>query len=64
MVALNYQTSSTPMWINEAKFKENGNCGYILKPEWMLDPSVNFTLKSPSSTPGSHVSNLVVEVMA
>jgi len=35
LVALNYQTSSEPMWVNEGKFRDNGNCGYVLKPEWM-----------------------------
>jgi hypothetical protein len=36
LVALNYQTSSMPMWVNEAKFLMNGGVGYVLKPEWML----------------------------
>lgn len=36
LVALNYQTASMPMWINWGKFRENGSCGYVLKPEYML----------------------------
>eukprot|EP00727_Mastigamoeba_balamuthi_P008872 m51a1_g4607 hypothetical protein (904) ;mRNA; f:244436-247804 len=36
MVALNYQTGSEPMWLNTAKFTDNGGCGYVLKPEWMI----------------------------
>ncbi|KRT82052.1 C2 domain containing protein, partial [Oryctes borbonicus] len=36
MVALNYQTGDKPMQLNQAKFKDNGNCGYILKPDFML----------------------------
>ena len=36
MVALNYQTQSLPMWVNDGMFRENNNCGYILKPEYML----------------------------
>lgn len=32
MVALNYQTRNTPpMWLNYARFIENGNTGYVLK---------------------------------
>lgn len=31
VVALNYQTNSWPMWVNYAKFRENGNLGYNLK---------------------------------
>lgn len=32
VVALNYQTRDFPMRLNEAKFRVNGNCGYVLKP--------------------------------
>jgi len=35
LVALNYQTSSEPMWLNRGKFMVNGNSGYVLKPEFM-----------------------------
>lgn len=41
MVALNYQTPDKPMQINMGKFKENGGCGYILKPEFMFDECYN-----------------------
>lgn len=34
-VALNYQTKCDEMDFNFAKFRQNGNCGYILKPEYM-----------------------------
>ncbi|KPJ09210.1 1-phosphatidylinositol-4,5-bisphosphate phosphodiesterase gamma-1 [Papilio machaon] len=37
MVALNYQTPDKAMQVNMGKFKENGGCGYILKPEFMFD---------------------------
>lgn len=36
MVALNYQTGDKPMQLNQAKFRDNGNCGYLLKPEFMF----------------------------
>lgn len=36
MVALNYQTGDRPMQLNQAKFRENGNCGFVLKPECMF----------------------------
>ena len=35
MVALNYQTKDKPMQLNHAKFRQNGNCGYVLMPEYM-----------------------------
>uniref|UniRef100_T1IHK2 1-phosphatidylinositol 4,5-bisphosphate phosphodiesterase gamma n=1 Tax=Strigamia maritima TaxID=126957 RepID=T1IHK2_STRMM len=34
MVALNYQTPDRTMQLNEGKFRQNGNCGYILRPEF------------------------------
>lgn len=36
MVALNYQTGDKPMQLNQAKFRDNGNCGYLLKPNFMF----------------------------
>lgn len=36
MIALNYQTPDKPMQLNQAKFRDNGACGYILKPRFML----------------------------
>lgn len=36
MIALNYQTADKPMQMNEAKFRDNGCCGYVLKPKFML----------------------------
>lgn len=41
MVALNYQTPDKPMQINMGKFKENGGCGYVLKPDFMFDEGYN-----------------------
>jgi len=37
LVALNYQTSGLPMWLNKALFSLNRGCGYVLKPQWMID---------------------------
>lgn len=39
MVALNYQQISMPMLVNFALFAQNGNCGYVLKPRYLLEPS-------------------------
>lgn len=35
MVSLNFQTSDLPMQLNQGKFEYNGNCGYLLKPDFM-----------------------------
>jgi phosphatidylinositol phospholipase C, delta len=37
LVALNYQTPCVQMHLNHGKFRENGECGYVLKPSFMLD---------------------------
>lgn len=37
MVALNFQTGDKPMQLNQAKFRDNGRCGYLLKPDFMFN---------------------------
>jgi hypothetical protein len=32
LVALNFQTPDSPLVINDGRFRQNGGCGYILKP--------------------------------
>lgn len=48
MIALNYQSPDKPMQLNQAKFRDNGACGYILKPSFMsselFDPNDPNTL--------------------
>ncbi|KAL8618755.1 hypothetical protein ACOMHN_015165 [Nucella lapillus] len=36
IVALNYQTSGEPMQLNDGRFRDNGGCGYVLKPPFLL----------------------------
>jgi len=36
LVALNYQTGDWPMFLNSGKFRDNGGCGYLLKPNCLL----------------------------
>ncbi|GAB6030572.1 hypothetical protein CHUAL_007434 [Chamberlinius hualienensis] len=36
MVALNYQSPDKPMQLNQGRFRYNGHCGYVLKPEFMF----------------------------
>ena len=36
-VALNFQTSDLPMSLNHARFSDNNQCGYILKPAILRD---------------------------
>ncbi|KAH8414921.1 hypothetical protein KR215_010812 [Drosophila sulfurigaster] len=41
MIALNYQTGDKAMQLNQAKFRNNGQCGYILKPTFMRYDNFN-----------------------
>ena len=38
LVALNYQTGDQQLHVGMAKFRENGGVGYVLKPEYMINP--------------------------
>eukprot|EP00999_Lentomonas_sp_LEN2_P002896 NODE_75_length_2456_cov_88.420781_g54_i0.p1 GENE.NODE_75_length_2456_cov_88.420781_g54_i0~~NODE_75_length_2456_cov_88.420781_g54_i0.p1 ORF type:complete len:664 (-),score=98.03 NODE_75_length_2456_cov_88.420781_g54_i0:17-2008(-) len=42
MACLNYQTNSLPMQMNEGKFRQNGRCGYVLKPSVMCTNAGHF----------------------
>uniref|UniRef100_A0AC35TWL2 Phosphoinositide phospholipase C n=1 Tax=Rhabditophanes sp. KR3021 TaxID=114890 RepID=A0AC35TWL2_9BILA len=49
MVSLNFQTPDVPMQLNQGKFEYNGNCGFLLKPDFMrrLDKSFDPFSESP-----------------
>jgi len=42
IVALNYQTGSESMWLNEGKYLDNGSCGYVLKPKFMRESKITY----------------------
>ncbi|KAL3079489.1 hypothetical protein niasHT_031818 [Heterodera trifolii] len=42
MVALNFQTPDVCMQLNQGKFEYNGQCGYLLKPDFMRRPDRTF----------------------
>lgn len=46
LVALNFQTSDTPLLLNDGRFRQNGGCGYVLKPPSVMNKS-KFHLVSP-----------------
>ena len=45
LVALNFQTDGAMMDLNNAMFKLNGGCGYVLKPKFMLQGNNIILLK-------------------
>mmetsp|Transcript_92228 Transcript_92228/g.246585 ORF Transcript_92228/g.246585 Transcript_92228/m.246585 type:complete len:940 (-) Transcript_92228:231-3050(-) len=36
IVALNYQAKDESVWLSNALFRDNGGCGYVLRPQWQL----------------------------
>ena len=36
LVSLNFQTTDTALLLNDGRFRENGGCGYVLKPDSLL----------------------------
>ena len=62
MTALNYQTGDKPMQLNQAKFMQNGGCGYILRPEYMFQP--NYSPTEPSTVPSDLTLILGVQIMS
>jgi len=46
IVAMNFQTSDMPMWLNSAHFMQNGGCGYVLKPPQLTE----FEFSNPAAS--------------
>ena len=49
-VALNYQKKDTMCFLNDAKFSQNGGCGYVLKPDFLTKPNPHYC---PTSLPNN-----------
>jgi len=48
MVSLNFQTSDVALRSNDGRFRENGGCGYVLKPSSILS---DFNPTQPAPVP-------------
>lgn len=64
IVALNYQTDSEPMHLNQGKFRTNGRAGYVLKPKHLRDPSLNFNPLTKTEIPGVEKVSLSIKVFS
>lgn len=64
MVALNFQTPDLAMQLNQGKFEYNGNCGYLLKPDFMRRPDRTFDPFSESPVDGVIAGHCSVEVIS
>lgn len=64
MVSLNFQTSDLPMQLNQGKFEYNGNCGYLLKPDFMRRSDRVFDPFAESPVDGVIAAQCSVRVIA
>ncbi|XP_055673432.1 1-phosphatidylinositol 4,5-bisphosphate phosphodiesterase eta-1 isoform X2 [Falco peregrinus] len=62
LVALNYQSEGRVMQLNEAKFRVNGNCGYVLKPQQMCKGTFNPYSADP--LPASPKKQLILKIIS
>ncbi|RWS31552.1 phospholipase C gamma-like protein, partial [Leptotrombidium deliense] len=64
MVSFNYQTGDRTMQLNQAKFMQNGGCGYVLKPSFLTsnrDEKTCFDVYNKESIP-KHVEPIVLSI--
>ncbi|KAM4718516.1 1-phosphatidylinositol 4,5-bisphosphate phosphodiesterase delta-1a isoform 2-T2 [Anableps anableps] len=64
IVALNFQTPSKEMQLNQGRFLPNGFCGYILKPEFQRSLSSQFNPNSLTKGPWLQQKTLHVMVIS
>uniref|UniRef100_A0A8C5SN24 Phosphoinositide phospholipase C n=1 Tax=Laticauda laticaudata TaxID=8630 RepID=A0A8C5SN24_LATLA len=62
LVALNYQSEGRVMQLNQAKFRMNGNCGYILKPQQMCKDT--FSPYSGDPLPALPKKQLILKIIS
>uniref|UniRef100_A0A3Q3A7J7 Phosphoinositide phospholipase C n=1 Tax=Kryptolebias marmoratus TaxID=37003 RepID=A0A3Q3A7J7_KRYMA len=68
MVAMNYQTEGPMLELYRAKFSSNGNCGYILRPkfllknDWFFSGAFNPVQEDP--LPGHKKTQLVLKIIS
>jgi len=64
IVAMNYQTAGLMMDMNTAWFRQNGNCGYVLRPAIMRQEVSYFSANTREMVPGVAPQLLHVKVCA
>ncbi|KAM9415899.1 inactive phospholipase C-like protein 2 isoform 1-T1 [Salvelinus alpinus] len=64
IVAMNYQTPGLMMDLNIAWFRQNGNCGYVLRPAIMRQEVSYFSADTRDSVPGVSPQLLHVKVIS
>uniref|UniRef100_A0AAQ6A4J9 Phosphoinositide phospholipase C n=1 Tax=Amphiprion ocellaris TaxID=80972 RepID=A0AAQ6A4J9_AMPOC len=64
IVALNFQTPGEQMDLNQGRFLQNGQCGYVLKPAFMYQPATTFNPENVGGGPAHKPVLLTVRVIS
>ncbi|CAF0940034.1 unnamed protein product, partial [Didymodactylos carnosus] len=64
MVSLNFQTSDLAMQLNQGKFEYNGNCGYLLKPNFMIRSDRTFDPFTESPVDGVIAAHCSIKIIS
>ncbi|XP_068165237.1 1-phosphatidylinositol 4,5-bisphosphate phosphodiesterase delta-4 isoform X1 [Antennarius striatus] len=62
IVALNFQTAGEGMDLNDGLFRQNGSCGYVLKPSFMRQAEKRFDPETPHKRDGYQPVVLSIQV--
>jgi len=63
MVALNWQTSTYPMWLNLGFFSQNGKCGYVIKSPKLHDIGYNPNEKFSPIPSESNITSMKLKIL-
>uniref|UniRef100_A0A3B5KMK3 Phosphoinositide phospholipase C n=1 Tax=Takifugu rubripes TaxID=31033 RepID=A0A3B5KMK3_TAKRU len=64
IVAMNYQTPGLMMDLNIGWFRQNGNCGYVLRPAIMREQVSYFSANTKDSVPGVSPQLLHIKIIS
>ncbi|XP_077108246.1 inactive phospholipase C-like protein 2 [Ranitomeya variabilis] len=64
IVAMNYQTPGLMMDLNTGWFRQNGNCGYVLRPSIMREEVSYFSANAKDSLPGVSAQLLHLKIIS
>uniref|UniRef100_A0A8C2IPY0 Phosphoinositide phospholipase C n=1 Tax=Cyprinus carpio TaxID=7962 RepID=A0A8C2IPY0_CYPCA len=64
IVAMNYQTPGLLLDLNIAWFRQNGNCGYVLRPAIMREQVSYFSANTKDSVPGVSPQLLHIKIIS
>ncbi|XP_041806200.1 1-phosphatidylinositol 4,5-bisphosphate phosphodiesterase delta-4 [Chelmon rostratus] len=64
IVALNFQTAGLEMDLNDGLFRQNGCCGYVLKPDFLRDANTQFSPEKPEGRQDYKPLRLSIQVIS